>query len=93
MFVGWKLVGVCSYGLIGYYYQDQRQYWIGGPAPAAFVTPSQAGLKALVVTGVGDMLMLGGILIMYFYAGTLNFLELYETAPDGSRPWRPHRGW
>ena len=82
MFVGWKLVGVCSYGLIGYYYQDQRQYWIGGPAPAAFVTPSQAGLKALVVTGVGDMLMLGGILIMYFYAGTLNFLELYETAPE-----------
>ena len=82
MFIGWKLVGVCSYGLIGYYYKDQRQHWIGGPAPAAFVTPSQAGLKALVVTSVGDMLMLGGILIMYFYAGTLNFLELYETAPE-----------
>jgi NADH-quinone oxidoreductase subunit L len=45
------------------------------------VTPSQAGLKALVVTGAGDMLMLGGILIMYFYAGTLNFLELYQTSP------------
>ena len=25
--------------------------------------------------------MLGGILILYFYAGTLNFLELYQTAP------------
>lgn len=81
MFVGWKLVGVCSYGLIGYYYQDQRTYWIGGPPPNAFVTPSQASLKALVVTGIGDMLMLAGILIMYFYAGTLNFLELYATAP------------
>ena len=81
LFIGWKLVGVCSYGLIGFYYQDQRQYWIGGPAPTAFVTPSQAGLKALVVTGLGDMLMLGGILLMYFYAGTLNFLELYATAP------------
>ena len=81
LFIGWKLVGLCSYGLIGFYYQDQRQYWIGGPAPTAFVTPSQAGLKALVVTGLGDMLMLGGILLMYFYAGTFNFLELYATAP------------
>lgn len=81
LFVGWKLVGVCSYGLIGYYYQDQREYWIGGPSPHAFVTPSQAGLKALVTTGVGDMLMLAGILILYFHAGTLNFLELYATAP------------
>ena len=74
-------MGVCSYGLIGFYYQDQRKYWIGGPAPTAFVTPSQASLKALVVTGLGDMLMLGGILLLYFYAGTLNFLELYATAP------------
>ena len=81
LFVGWKLVGVCSYGLIGYYYQDQRTHWIGGPPPTAFVTPSEASLKALVVTGAGDMLMLGGILILYFYSGTLNFLELYETAP------------
>ncbi len=81
LFVGWKLVGVCSYGLIGYYYEDQRQYWIGGPAPTPFVTPSQACLKALVVTGAGDMLMLGGILILYFHAGTLNFLELYAGAP------------
>ena len=81
LFIGWKLVGVCSYGLIGFYYQDQRKYWIGGPAPTAFVTPSQASLKALVVTGLGDMLMLGGILLLYFYAGTLNFLELYATAP------------
>lgn len=81
LFIGWKLVGVCSYGLIGYYYQDQRQHWIGGPAPTPFVKPSQAALKSLVVTGMGDMLMLGGILILYFYAGTINFIELYETAP------------
>ncbi len=81
LFIGWKLVGVCSYGLIGYYYQDQREYWIGGPPPTAFVTPTQAGLKALVITSAGDMLMLAGILVLYCHAGTLNFLELYETAP------------
>ena len=88
LFVGWKLVGVCSYGLIGYYYRDQRAHWIGGPPPDPFVTPSEAGLKALVVTGFGDMLMMGGILILYFHAGTLNFLELYETAPA----WLPALG-
>ena len=85
LFIGWKLVGICSYGLIGFYYQDQRKYWIGGPPPTEYVMPSQASLKALVVTGAGDMLMLGGILIMYFYAGTLNFMELYET----SSAWVP----
>ncbi|MCY4025160.1 MAG: NADH-quinone oxidoreductase subunit L [Acidobacteria bacterium] len=81
LFVGWKLVGVCSYGLIGYYYRDQRRYWIGGPPPTAYVTPSEAGLKALLVTGAGDLLMLGGIFLLYGYAGTLSFVELYETAP------------
>ena len=80
LFVGWKLVGICSYGLIGYHYRDQRAYWIGGPPPTPFVTPSQASLKALVVTGAGDMLMLGGILIVYFHAGTLNVLALQATA-------------
>ena len=81
VFVGWKLVGVCSYGLIGFYYRDQRQYWIGGPAPDPFVRPSEACVKALVVTGLGDMLMLGGLLLVYLYAGTLNVVELYATAP------------
>ncbi|MBW2277507.1 MAG: NADH-quinone oxidoreductase subunit L, partial [Deltaproteobacteria bacterium] len=72
---------VCSYGLIGFYYKDQRKYWIGGPVPTPFVRPSQASLKALVVTGVGDMAMLAGILVMYYYSGTLNILELYQTMP------------
>ncbi len=82
LFVGWKLVGLCSYGLIGFYYQDDRKYWIGGPeGEAPMTTPSFCGLKALVVTGVGDLIMLGGILILFFFAGTLNFMELYSSAP------------
>ena len=31
MFIGWKIVGFCSFGLIGYYYVDQKEHWIGGP--------------------------------------------------------------
>ena len=82
IFVGWKLVGVCSYGLIGFYYTDEKKYWIGGPAPFKFDPPSACGLKALLVTGVGDMFMLGGILIMYYYSGTLDVMALYRTAPE-----------
>jgi NADH-quinone oxidoreductase subunit L len=81
IFIGWKLVGLCSYGLIGFYYRDEKKYWIGGPAPFAFDKPSACGVKAFIVTSVGDMLMLGGILIVYYYSGTFNILELYQTAP------------
>ncbi len=82
VFIGWKLVGICSYGLISFYYRDEKKYWIGGPEPYKFDKPTVCGYKALVTTSVGDMLMLGGLLIMYYYSGTLNVLELYQSAPD-----------
>ena len=80
LFIGWKMVGLCSYGLIGFYYRDEKKYWIGGPPPTDYCTPSHAGLKALIVTSVGDLFMLGGILIVYSYSRTLNILELYESS-------------
>lgn len=82
VFIGWKLVGVCSYGLISFYFRDEKKYWIGGPEPYEFDKPTVCGYKALVTTSVGDMLMLGGLLIMYHYSGILNVLELYQTAPE-----------
>ena len=85
IFIGWKLVGLCSYGLIGFYYRDEKEYWIGGPDPYPFDLPSACGVKAFIVTSIGDMPLLGGILIMYFYSGTFNILELYQTAPQ----WMP----
>lgn len=92
IFIGWKLVGLCSYGLIGFYFRDEKKYWIGGPAPFLFDKPSACGVKAFIVTSVGDMLMLGGILIIYFYAKTFNILELYQTTHEwlpvmAERPW------
>ncbi len=82
IFIGWKLVGLCSYGLIGFYYRDEKKYWIGGPEPYKFDKPTECGFKALITTSVGDMLMLGGLLIVYYYSGTLNVLDLYQTAPE-----------
>ncbi|MBW2039810.1 MAG: NADH-quinone oxidoreductase subunit L [Deltaproteobacteria bacterium] len=82
LFVGWKMVGLCSYALIGFYYKDEEEHWIGGPPPTKYCTPSHAGLKALIVTSAGDVLLLGGILIVFFYSGTLNLLELYKTSSE-----------
>jgi len=79
-FIGWKIVGFCSYALIGHYYSDEKQHWIGGPTPFSFQKPSRCGLKALLVTTFGDVALLASIIILYLYSGTFNFIELYQTA-------------
>lgn len=81
-FVGWKIVGLCSYALIGHYYSDEKEHWIGGPSPFPFQKPSRCGLKALLVTTFGDVSLLAGVIMLYLYSGTFNFIELYQTAGD-----------
>ncbi len=82
MMIGWEGVGLCSYGLIGYYYRDPKERWLGGPPPTKMFPPSHAGMKAFIVTGIGDVFLLGAIFIIYNYAGTLNFVQLINTAPQ-----------
>ncbi|RJS89676.1 NADH-quinone oxidoreductase subunit L [Candidatus Bathyarchaeota archaeon] len=74
--IGWEGVGTCSYGLIGFYYRDSKERWLGGPPPTPMFPPSHCGMKAFVVTGIGDVFLLAAIFIIYHYAGTFNFLEL-----------------
>jgi NADH-quinone oxidoreductase subunit L len=78
--VGWEGVGICSFGLIGYYYRDSKERWLGGPPPHKMFPPSHAGMKAFVVTGIGDVFILGAIFVIFNYSGTLNYVELIETA-------------
>jgi NADH-quinone oxidoreductase subunit L len=78
LLIGWEGVGLCSYGLIGYYYRDTKDKWVGGPEPTPMFSPSHSAMKAFVVTGVGDVLLLAAIFIVYTYAGTFNFVELIE---------------
>jgi NADH-quinone oxidoreductase subunit L len=84
--IGWEGVGVCSYGLIGYYYRDAKERWLGGPPPTKMFPPSHCGMKAFVVTGIGDVFILAAIFIIFNFAGTLNYVELIESAHE----WLPH---
>jgi NADH-quinone oxidoreductase subunit L len=82
MLFGWEGVGLCSYGLIGFWYRDSDKDWLKcwvGEKPEAY-PPSHCGMKAFMFTRLGDLLLLVGILIIYCYAGTLDFLELKNGA-------------
>ena len=81
LFVGWEMVGLCSYALIGHYWKDETKDWVGTPGEKALgeeqaYSPSQAGMKAFVMTRIGDVAMLAGILILFYYSGTFNYYQL-----------------
>ncbi|MCC6187746.1 MAG: NADH-quinone oxidoreductase subunit L [Anaerolineales bacterium] len=72
MFVGWEIMGLCSYLLIGFWHA--RNY----PDPKQ-ITPRQAAVKAFMTTRVGDMFMLLGIAYLYSQAQTLSFREILRS--------------
>ena len=67
MFVGWEGVGLCSYLLIGFWYER--------PSAAA------AGKKAFIVNRVGDFGFLLGMFYLFSGGGSLNFERLFAVAP------------
>ena len=63
LFVGWEGVGLCSYLLIGFYFQKK--------------SAGDAGKKAFIVNRVGDAGFILGMLLMFSLLGTVRFVE-YE---------------
>ena len=72
MYIFWELVGVSSFLLIGYYYDR----------PSAMA----ACKKAFIVTRFADLGFLIGILILSFYAGTLDFNTLIQRLTSADAP-------
>ena len=67
MFVGWEGVGLCSYLLIGFWYEK--------PSAAA------AGKKAFIVNRIGDFGFLLGMFFLFAYGGSLDYERLFAAAP------------
>src|SRR5574341_2373594 len=63
MFVGWEGVGLCSYLLIGFWYEKK--------------SAADAGGKAFVVNRVGDFGFVLAVLLIFLTFGTLDFSEVF----------------
>ncbi|MFZ2095675.1 MAG: NADH-quinone oxidoreductase subunit L [Anaerolineales bacterium] len=66
LFIGWEIMGLCSYLLIGFWYQK--------PSARA------AMIKAFLTTRVGDVLMLLGIAYLYSSIGSLSYSDIFNPA-------------
>ena len=69
LFVGWEVMGLCSYMLIGFWFEKPSAY--------------RAAIKAFTTTRVADVIMLLGIAYLFASTGTLSFREImYDPAPS-----------
>jgi len=75
LYLGWEGVGLCSYLLIG--------FWFERPAAAS------AAKKAFVVTRIGDTLMLIGIVLVFLRLGSLDFSRVLVEPGSLAGPQRP----
>ncbi len=70
MIVGWELVGLCSFALIGHWWEEKAN--------------SDAALKAFLTNRVGDIGLLCGVIILYFAAGkTFDTITINTLANQG----------
>ncbi|HTR04165.1 MAG TPA: NADH-quinone oxidoreductase subunit L, partial [Thermoanaerobaculia bacterium] len=75
MFVGWEGVGLCSYLLVGYYFD--REY------------AAAAGRKAFVVNRIGDYGFLLGMFGIFAAFGSLNYSEVFRKAAEQPAQYAP----
>ncbi len=68
MFVGWEGVGLCSYLLIGFWFEKK--------------SASDAGKKAFIVNRIGDFGFLLAVFIIFWNVGSLDFMTVAEKAPQ-----------
>jgi NADH-quinone oxidoreductase subunit L len=68
MFVGWEGVGLCSYLLIGFWYQKK--------------SASDAGKKAFIVNRIGDFGFILGVFLIFVRFGTLEFSEVARAVSE-----------
>jgi NADH-quinone oxidoreductase subunit L len=71
MLVGWELVGVCSFALIGHWWEEKPN--------------SDAALKAFITNRVGDVGLIIGVIVLFFGAGqTFSIIDINIAATEGA---------
>lgn len=68
LFIGWEGVGLCSYLLIGYWYEKR--------------SANDAAIKAFIVNRVGDFAFIIALLLLFFYTKSLDFREIFSSIDD-----------
>src|SRR3989442_5213769 len=68
MFIGWEGVGLCSYLLIGFWFNERVN--------------ADAGKKAFIVNRIGDTGFLIAMFLIFRQLGTLDFAEGFARAPQ-----------
>jgi NADH-quinone oxidoreductase subunit L len=76
LFLGWEGVGLCSYLLIGFWYDRKFEK----------STTSDAAKKAFIVNRIGDFGFLLGMFLIYLTFGSLNFNDVFSRASAISIP-------
>ncbi|MCL6499707.1 MAG: NADH-quinone oxidoreductase subunit L, partial [Firmicutes bacterium] len=70
MLIGWEVIGLCSYLLIGFYFRRR--------------SANLAQMKAFLTTRVGDTLMLVGIMALFWQFGTVDYQTVFEAVREGA---------
>lgn len=75
IFIGWELVGLSSYLLIGFWINKRSKPQEQRPSP------SEASLQAFVMNRIGDVGFIIGIMMLFVSTGTFEFQDLFKQAP------------
>jgi NADH-quinone oxidoreductase subunit L len=68
LYLGWEAVGLCSYLLIGFWYEKK--------------SASDAAKKAFIVNRIGDFGFALGVMLIFWTFGSLNYSEVFQSAPS-----------
>jgi NADH-quinone oxidoreductase subunit L len=68
-FIGWEFMGLASYALISFWYFKN--------------SAASAGMQAFLYTRFGDIFILAAIALLYYYAGTIDLIQLNQMAESG----------
>ncbi len=69
LLTAWELVGLCSFVLIGHWWEDKPN--------------SDAALKAFLTNRVGDVGLIIGVIILFFAAGSFDIVDINSMAAEG----------